>query len=328
VSAAAELAPALAALGVKADRPHRPVIRGRNGTLVTLGLLDPSLKIVWAGVWIHDSEVRFLGPTPPPSGHAEFHKLSGPSARLVDLFAEAARVYLERTEEVDERVAGLQRRGREVPLAEVWALQRRTGAIRLQIGRALVAVAETEEALAESLPDAARALPSVRQELGRVRDMAANVQQSVSDFLLLRQADEANRLAETTNELTKISNRITALANISNIRMLGISYIALVLAIVSAVVLIPNTAATILGMPTAAWVNGYVVAIVLAVLTAIPLAVVFTRGWVREMLRGFRSFEAPTTEGLAGLREISPEEAAEGGASARGGASPAEAGPR
>jgi hypothetical protein len=311
VSTSSDLEQALSDLDAKGDRPLRPVLHSRDGTLVTIAFLGPDLKPVWAGALIRGSEVRFVGPAPPPSGHAEFHQLSGPSARLVDLFAEAGRLYLERTEEVDEKVADLQRRGREVPLDEIWALQRRTGTIRMQIGRALVAVAECEGALAETFPETARALPTVRTELARVRDMAANVQQSVSDFVLLRQAGESNRLADTTNELSKTSNRIAALANISNIRMLGITYVALVLAIISAVILIPNTAATILGMPSAAWVNGWVVSGVLAVLAMIPIVVVFTRPWIRRMLREFRTFEAPTTEGLAGLREISPEAAAE-----------------
>jgi hypothetical protein len=90
--------------------------------------------------------------------------------------------------------------------------------------------------------------------------------------------------------------------------MLGIAYVALILALVSAVVLIPTTAATILGMPSAGWVPGLWVDVILVVLAIVPIAVVFSRPWVKGVLRSLGSVEARTREGLRDLPEISPSD--------------------
>jgi len=87
---------------------------------------------------------------------------------------------------------------------------------------------------------------------------------------------------------------------------LGFGLVAFVLALVSVVVLIPNTGATILGMPSAAWVPGVWVDGILIALAILPLALVFSRPWVRQVLAGLGSFEARTQEGLTDLPEVRP----------------------
>jgi len=152
-----------------------------------------------------------------------------------------------------------------------------------------------------------KALPAVVHGLEGIQNLSGNTQQALRDLILLRNAEDANRIAEAANQLSATSNRIAALANTSNIRMLGLAYLALVLGLVSAVVLIPNTAATILGMPSAAWVPGLWVTIVVVITAAIPLVLVFSRPWVLQMLRGMKSYEFRSEEGLGDLPEIPPE---------------------
>ena len=82
-----------------------------------------------------------------------------------------------------------------------------------------------------------------------------------------------------------------------------VSTFALILGLVSAAVLIPNTAATILGMPSAGWVPGAWVDVVLVLLGLIPILVIFTRPWVVGMLRTLRESEVRVTEGIADLPE-------------------------
>ena len=296
---------ALQHLGRPADSPPgRPVYHTSSGTLLTIGIPDEKLHYAWAGVFISKAGVEFLGPAPTAPGPSIGHQLAGDSARLFDLLAEAGRTYLERVEEVDSRVASLQAKGRSVPIGEVWSLQRELAGVRAQIGRAVVISVECGGPLAPSFPGFVAALPSITGELERLRDLAANVAQSLSDLILLRNAEDSNRIAETANELSRLSNQIAALANTSNLRMLGLSYIALVLGLVSAVVLIPNTAATILGMPSAAWVPGEWVDVVLVVLAVLPLALVFSRPWVRRLVRELRTYETRAAEGVADLPEI------------------------
>lgn len=300
---------ALQELGyLRAETPPRPVLHARTGTLVSFALLQEKGP-VWVGLWVDPSGPRIL-PDSAPEGPALFHGLSGVSARLFDLFSDAARRYLERTEEIDAKLAQLQERNRVLPVEEIWKLQREMATIRAHIGRALVAAAECGGPIANSLPGFADALPSLLGEFSRVQDVAANVRQALSDLVLLRDAEQANRLADVANVLGRASNRIAALANISNIRMLGLTYVAFVLALVSAVLLFPNTAGTILGMPSAAWVPGIWVDVVIAVLTVTPLVFVFSRPWVRRVLRELRDYEVRAGEGMADLAEISPDSAA------------------
>jgi hypothetical protein len=284
-----------------------PVTHGRAGTLIALASPGEGSKVEWFGVFVGRDTVEFFGPPLPSNSPSSAAGLSGDSAKLYDLFFSVAHRYLERLEDIDERLAEAQRRGRQVPLAHVWALQRETASVRAMAGRADVAFLECEGPLAESFPKFVKAAAPLEGELERARGYASNVQQSLSDLILLRNAEESNRIAEAANELSKTSNRIAALANISNIRMLGITYVALLLGLVSAVVLIPNTAATILGMPSAGWVPGLWVDGLMVVLAVIPIAVVFSRPWVRAMLRSIRESEVRITEGIADLPELPAE---------------------
>ena len=302
------LTEALAAFGRSShDLPRAPVLHGPAGTLVTFAIPGPQGGLDYTGVWLAEKETRFLGAAPVPTGGSATHGLTGTSAGLFDLFVGSARVFLERVEEIDARLAEAQEKGRSVPLNEVWSLQRRTAQVRAQIGRALVGLSELSTHFATSFPGLANAVPAISGELGRVQNLAANVQQSLSDLILLRNAEESNRIAEAANELSRTSNRIASFANTSNIRMLGITYLALVLGLVSAVVLIPNTGATILGMPSAAWVPGEWVDAILVVLAVVPLVIVFSRPWVKAMLTGLAAYEGRATEGLRDLPELEVE---------------------
>ncbi len=161
-----------------------------------------------------------------------------------------------------------------------------------------------EGPLGAEFPGLAGHLGTFATEVDHLEQLSNGLAQAARDLVGLRTAVESNRLAEGANELGRVSNRIAALANTSNLRMLGVAYIALLLALISAVVLIPNTAATILGMPSAAWVPGLWVDLVLVVLAIVPLAVVFSRPWVRRMLHGWRTYESRSAEGLADLPEV------------------------
>lgn len=308
----APVAEALARLGQpRGLAPRRPVLRGAAGALVTVGVLDAHRVPDYRGVWITADSVEFLGPSAPRSGLSETHNLPAPTARLADLLQAAELSFLERLEEIDEHLSALQSRSPTLPLREVGIMQRQVTAIRYQIGRTIALAAELDGGIGERFPELPRALPAIESELERLQDLSSNILQVLRDLVLLRNAEEANRIAEYANQLQRSSNRIASLANTSNIRMLGLAYLALVLGLVSAVVLIPNTGATILGMPSAAWVPGIWVDIILAVLAVIPLAVVFSRGWILRMLRGMSSYEFRIEEGLRDLPEVGPDAVAE-----------------
>ncbi|MCI4356622.1 MAG: hypothetical protein L3K18_05710 [Thermoplasmata archaeon] len=298
------LAEVLKSLGDRPDRPPpHPVVHGASGTLLTLSVPGtPSSS--WRGIWVRPDGVDFLGDPPPPTGISRSFRLQGDSAKVVDLIADTTRRYLEAVEAVDEKLAGLQTRGREVPAGEVWVLHREVAGLRAMVGRATVVLAELGGPSLPRFPGIERALGAVEREVDRARDLTLGVQQSLSDLILLRNAEESNRIAEAANQLSRTSNRIAELANISNIRMLGITYIALVLGLVSAVVLIPNTGATILGMPSAAWVPGYWVDGILVVLAIVPIVGVFSLRWVQRILRDLHESETRAGEGLADLPEL------------------------
>jgi hypothetical protein len=311
-------------LGLTQSVPPRPVVRAANGLLVTVPLPRPGGEVAWRGVFVGPSGPERVGPPAETHRFSEAHHLTGASAEVADLLAEAARRYLEETETLDERVAELQgREGHEGHggLAEVWRAGRAAARLRAHLGRALVAMAELERQPAKTFPGLADALPSLRSELERVEGLLASVQQAVSDLILLRNAEQANRLAATANDLGRLSNRIAELQNISNIRMLGITYLALILAIIGAVVLIPNTGATILGMPSAGWVPGLWVDGILAVLAVVPIVLVFSRPWVRQLLHGMGTYEFRVGEGMDELPErvpaASPTDAPPGGRTER-----------
>ena len=311
--ASVPLSEALTAFGRPgSETPRHPVLHGPAGALVTFGLPAPPGPMHYVGLWIGPKEIRFLEPEPKDTGAATAHRLSGASAALYELYLGAARVYLERVEEIDERLAEAQQRGRSIPLADIWTLQRHVAAVRAQLGRALVGFGECTTRYAERFPGLDAAAPAVTGELVRVRELAMSVQQGLSDLILLRNAEESNRIAEAANALTRTSNRIAALANTSNIRMLGLTYIALVLGLVSAAALIPNTGATILGMPSAGWVPGVWVDLILVILIVIPAWLIFSRRWVRRILRDLDEAEARAEEGILDLPEVSSAEAARG----------------
>ena len=302
------LLPALQAVGRPEAEVHRhPVLHGNGQTLVTFARPGATGAVSWIGVWLTPTEVRFLGEPATSSEASHAHGLAGPAAELFDQIVDVARQFVGRIEELDERLSEAQQRGREVPLSEVWRLQRKAALLRAQLGRTLVAAAELGGPFGDRFPGLAAAFPSLEGELTRVQQLCANVQQSLSDLILLRNAEESNRIALAANDLAATSNRIAALANVSNIRMLGLTYIALILGLVSAVVLFPNTAATILGMPSAAWVPGVWVDVALVVVAAVPLVLVLRPGWVRRLLAGLPTYETRASEGVADLPELPAE---------------------
>jgi hypothetical protein len=305
------LTEALTALGRPVTTaPRHPVIHGAAGTLVSFGLPSENGSVRTIGLWITAKEVKFLDPEPQITPAAAAHGLKGTSAQLFDLFLGAARSYLERIEEIDERLAEQQAKGRTVALSEVWALQRQLAEVRAHVGRALVGVTECSGRYGDRFPGFPEAAATPTGELVRVRELATSVQDGLSNLILLRNAEESNRIAEAANSLSATSNRIAALANTSNIRMLGLTYIALVLGLISAAVLIPNTGATILGMPSAAWVPGFWVDVILIALAVVPLWLIFSRRFVLSILRDVTDSERRAQEGIKDLPEVSAIEAA------------------
>jgi hypothetical protein len=307
---AATVSEALAAVGhVGKTLPLRPVLHGTGGTVLLLTTLDAEGAATPLGLWVAKDGIRRLGPAPPSSLLAEGLHLREPTANLVNLLQAAARSYIERLEAIAEQVDTVEDRWQTISLEELGQLHWTYRELRKSLGRFSVAVQELDGPLGEHFPGLEKALPRVQAELAHLEETSGGLGQSIRDLLALRNAAESNRLAEATNRLGEVSNQIAAVANTSNIRMLGIAYVALVIALVSVVVLIPNTAATILGMPSAAWVPGWLVDVVLVVLATLPLLVVFSRPWVRGMLRGLGMIEARTREGLRDLPEIPPADA-------------------
>jgi hypothetical protein len=302
---------ALRALGQSAGDPgRRSVLRGPAGTLVTLAALADDGAPVWHAFWFDAAGARPLGATVPESLLGRSVHASGASAAMIDLVQAAARSYVERLEVLGARVDALELRAESPPIAELAAVQRELAGTRKHVVRLGVVVAELDGPLGVGLPDLERALPAIRAETAHLEELSTGLAQAVRDLIAIRNAVESNRLAQSANELGRVSNRIAAIANTSNLRMLGVAYLAFVLALVSAVVLIPNTAATILGMPSAGWVPGLWVDLILLALAVVPIVVVFTRPWVLRTLRGIGSYEARAEEGLTDLPELSGTDAA------------------
>ena len=227
-----------------------------------------------------------------------------PTAALLDLLQAAYRSYVDWLEVLGGRLDTLEGRPDPAPLAELGSLLHAIAGVRKHIERLTVLETDLGGPLGAAFPGLAPQLPVIRSEVMHVESLSTGIAQGVRDLVAIRNAVEANRLAESANRLGEVSNRIAALANTSNLRMLGVAYIALVLALVSAVVLIPNTAATILGIPGAAWVPGIWIVVILVVLAVVPLAVVFTRPWVIAALRALSASEVRTGEGLSDLPEV------------------------
>jgi len=274
--------------------------------LLTLATLDAEGRPTWHAVWVGRTGTFPVGPPVPPSLLSESAHLRGASAGLVDLVQAAARSYVEFLEGVAGRFDELEARENPAPLSELVALQRAVARARQHAVRLTVLVADLEGPIGTSFPGIAETLVSLRQEADQLESLSSGLAQGVRDLVAIRNAVEANRLSEAANRLGAASNRIAALANTSNLRMLGVAYLALFLALVSVIVLFPNTAATILGMPSAAWVPGLWVDVILVVLAVVPMVLIFSRPWVRRMLSGLSSYESRSAEGLADLPEVPP----------------------
>ncbi len=240
----------------------------------------------------------------PPSLLAHDAKLAPVTTALLDLVGAAYRSYIDWLEVLGGRLDTLEAKPDPAPLPELGALLHAIAGVRKHIERLTVLATDLGGPLGTSFPGLAAQVPVVRSQVVHLDGLSSGIAQGVRDLVAIRNAMEANRLAEAANRLGDTSNRIAALANTSNLRMLGVAYIALILALVSAVVLIPNTAATILGVPGAAWVPGIWIVIILVVLAVIPIAVVFSRPWVLAALRGLASSELRTGEGLGDLPEV------------------------
>lgn len=290
--------------------PHRSVLRHRDATLVTLATLDGQGHVAWHGLLLSPGSVRSVGEALPQSLLASSSHLTGPTEAIVDLVQAAYRSYSERLEEVGSRADNLEGRAEVPSIAELRSLNQALTGIRKHISRTSLLVAGLEGPLGANFPDLATPLTAMRAEVAQLEGLSAELAQVVRDLLSLRNAVESNRLAEAANDLGRVSNQIAALANTSNVRMLGVAYLAFVLALISAVVLIPNTGATILGMPTAAWVPGFWVDTVLAILAVVPIVVVFSRRWVLRLLRGMGEYEVRSSEGISDLPELRPQAAA------------------
>ncbi|HEV2231051.1 MAG TPA: hypothetical protein VGS18_02565, partial [Thermoplasmata archaeon] len=245
-----------------------------------------------------------MGDALPQSLLASSSHLTGPTAAIVDLVQAAYRSYSERLEEVGSRADNLEGRAEVPSIAELRSLNQVLTGIRKHISRTSLLVAGLEGPLGANFPDLATPLTAMRAEVAQLEGLSAELAQVVRDLLSLRNAVESNRLAEAANDLGRVSNQIAALANTSNVRMLGVAYLAFVLALISAVVLIPNTGATILGMPTAAWVPGFWVDTILEILAVVPIVVVFSRRWGLRLLRGMGEYEVRSSEGISDLPEL------------------------
>jgi hypothetical protein len=302
-TAPSDVTPYLHRLGLSDTVPRRPVLRGTDGTLITVPLPADGGPVEYRGVYIGPAAAELVGPPAPAHGLSKLRRLPGVAGQVTDLFVEASQIYLERTEELDRQLAALEERGPQVPTAEVWKLERRAARLREQEGRAVEALAELGRLSADGPLKFGNAIAPLETELERTAELTRSVQQGLAALILLWNTEHGNRLAQTANELGAISNRIAELQNISNLRMLGITYIVLLLALVAAAISIPNTAATILGMPSAAWVPGIWVDVILIVLATLPIAVIFSRKWILTFLREFGRYEARSSEGIADLPE-------------------------
>ena len=301
-------------MGLSGPQPtRRPVLKSRDATLLTLATLDAKGHATWHGLLLQGGSVRPVGDAPPTSLLAEGAHLSPATALLVNLVQASVRSYAEQIEEIGGRLDALEARPDAPPLAELGALQRALATLRKHVVRLSLLVDELDGPLGTAFPALAPELGPLHAEVAHLESVSMGQAQAVRDLVSLRNAVESNRLAEAANELGRVSNRIAALANNSNVRMLGIAYLAFVLALISVVVLIPNTAATILGMPSASWVPGLWVDLILVVLALVPIAVVFSRPWVLRLLHGARQYETRTAEGMADLPEVAPSAASRPG---------------
>lgn len=303
-----ELAALLHTFGAAPGRTPRPVLRGPVGTLLMLPYPGAADGVPWRGLLLGaDGGLHRVGPAPADHLCSAAHGLTGRAAEAADLLATAVHLGVEGAEAIELALAELQERGGSAPLTGIAATQRRAARLRADFGRLDAALDEMARRSEPELAGvSAGVLPGLVSELDRGQQLLVSAQQGLGDLVMLRNTEESNRLSAAANSLGATSNRIAELQNISNIRMLGITYIALLLALIGAVVLIPNTGATILGMPSAGWVPGFTVDAILVVLAVVPMVLVFRQRWVRDLLRGMGSYEGLTGEGLRDLPERLP----------------------
>ncbi len=264
----------------------------------------------WRGLLLGPTSVRAVGRAVPRSELARASGLAEPSASLLDLVVASSVSVAERFEELARELDAAASRREHPSTDELSRLQRGLLLAHRHLARLSRLLAELSGPLGAAFPGIGKPAAAAGLDVARTSDLANALLQSVRDLAVLRTAVEANQLSVAANELSRTSNAIAAVANTSNVRMLGVAYIALAIALVSVVVLIPNTAATILGMPSAAWVPGLWVDVILVVLAILPIAVVFSRPWVRRMLASSAAYEARSAEGISDLPEVSPAEAA------------------
>jgi hypothetical protein len=286
------------------EPPRRPVLRHGDATLVTLATFGADGRPVWHALWWSGGKARAIGPAVPASSLGARAGTSAGARSFLDLAAASYRSLLERLETLGGRLDALEAAPAPPTLAELSGLQRELAQVRKHLFRLELLLADLEGPLGVELPGVGAATKELGGPLERTAELASGLQQAARDLVALRNATEANRLAEAANALGATSNRIATMANTSNLRMLSVAYVALALALISAVVLIPNTAATILGMPSAAWVPGLWVDVALVGLAIVPALVVFSRPWVRRMLSGWGSYEQRSAEGVADLPEL------------------------
>ena len=288
------------------------MINRRHGqVMVHLADLDPQFHARAMALWSDGTRVEVLTeggifhPELTPS--TELHLPPG-SAQVFDAFVHLSRNALERIEDVDRGLAELEKDPLHAPPLKVMELKRKVASVREELGRGITALADLSERRLLPVPEVAVGpFRSLEQELLRLREMTSSTQLSLSDLFLIRQTELANQLQTMANRMTAVSNRIAQLANISNIRMLGLSYVTLILSVVATVILFPNTAATILGMPSAANIDPMIVWMVLIGSATAPIAWFVSQKWIRDLFKGMVRYEARVEEGMTDLPERLPE---------------------
>ncbi len=282
----------------------RPVQYRPAGTLISIAEVEGDGGLTWRGALIQGGRVEWLGPPLDPSPDPTGGPALTDTDRLVRLVTRAAHNYLARLAEIDEAINLREGEGGTPTLAELGRYRRLISRVRAQVGRITLLLDELEGPLAPAFPGLPASMPTLRSTVLGLPGISGHFEESLRDLLLLRDSHESNRLAAAANELSAASNRIAAIANSSNVRMLGLAYVALVIALIGAVIVIPNTAATILGMPSAGWVPGGWVDLVLVVTAAVPLLFVLSRPWIRAVLAARPQFEKASAEGMADLPEV------------------------
>jgi hypothetical protein len=298
------------ARGIPENGLPRPVTTRHDGTLLATVQIAEDFSVSTVALWVSGKDSEWYGGAPSSRAFSAGYHLKGTEAEIAEFIADAGRAILERAEDVEALVADATALGHHVPPATIGHWQRRVGILRLAAARAVVVATVAENILPDPSEAYGKALGTLQGELEHGQSVVQGIAQSLTDLLMLHNAETSNRLADLANGLTTQSNQIATIANTANVRMLGLTYLTLVLAFLSAVILFPNTGATILGMPSAAWVPGLWVDVILVILGAVPFAVVFTRPWIRRMLHDLADSEMRSQEGMKDLPELTASEAA------------------